>query len=186
MTVSYLSPNCQQVNASAKFCVNETLIHMIYLSASSCQLDIALEEDELLLPDTYISLSSTVQATIHNKSNIKSNFSWKIVDYDGPDQDNGLDVFSILSGDGIAWPGSKSQVCVLFQPHVMGSQSATIHCKIEGREYPRVLRVTGTAIGPKALFSYDMLDLQSVFINTKHQAEVNNRQLAFINITDIH
>ncbi|KAJ3215867.1 hypothetical protein HDU67_010224 [Dinochytrium kinnereticum] len=81
-------------------------------------------------------------------------------------------VFSIQPCEGLIWPNSHVEVNVIFNPQDAGANSATAFCEVSGRECRLPLALKGDGIGPKARFSYDVLDIDEVFINTLHQYEV--------------
>ncbi|XJO77830.1 hypothetical protein BDV3_002359 [Batrachochytrium dendrobatidis] len=81
-------------------------------------------------------------------------------------------VFQIEPLSGIIWPGAYSEVKVQFSPLIAGIHEAVAYCQVEGRETRLPLQLKGEALGPVARFSYDLLDLDNIFINTSHTYEV--------------
>ncbi|KAJ3416712.1 hypothetical protein HDV05_000542 [Chytridiales sp. JEL 0842] len=53
-----------------------------------------------------------------------------------------------------------------------GVNTGALYCEVSGRQNRLPLLLKGEGIGPKARFSYDLLDISEVFINTNHQYEV--------------
>jgi len=56
-------------------------------------------------------------------------------------------------------------------PHGPGETTATCFVNIEGREDRLPLQLKGVAVGPMAVFSYDVLDVGDTFVNAVHQYE---------------
>ncbi|KAI8854495.1 hypothetical protein BC829DRAFT_439199 [Chytridium lagenaria] len=81
-------------------------------------------------------------------------------------------IFSIQPCEGLIWPNSHVEVNIIFNPKYAGANAATAYCEVSGRECRLPLTLKGDGIGPKARFSYDVLDIDEVFINTLHQYEV--------------
>ena len=81
-------------------------------------------------------------------------------------------IFKIEPIEGVVWPNSSIEVKVYFSPIKAGDQNQIAYCEVEGRESRLPLQLKGEAIGPKARFSYDLLDLENLFINTTHKYEV--------------
>ncbi|KAJ3036631.1 hypothetical protein HDV00_002527 [Rhizophlyctis rosea] len=81
-------------------------------------------------------------------------------------------IFRIEPCEGTIWPNSHIDINVFFTPDTAGTHSRTVYCEAEGREMRLPLQVKGEGIGPRARFSYDMLDMESVSINTVHKYEV--------------
>ncbi|KAJ3332957.1 hypothetical protein HDU76_012454, partial [Blyttiomyces sp. JEL0837] len=80
--------------------------------------------------------------------------------------------FQIQPVEGIIWPNAFVDVNIVFSPKDAGLAEDCAYCEVSGRETRLPLYVKGEGIGPKARFSYDMLDLDEVFINTGHCYEV--------------
>ena len=75
-----------------------------------------------------------------------------------------------LSGE--VMPGGETEITVRFHPHGPGENTATCFVNIEGREDRLPLTLKGVAVGPMAVFSYDVLDVGDTFVNAVHQYEV--------------
>lgn len=94
------------------------------------------------------------------------------------------DSFQIEPTEGSVWPNSFLDIAVLFTPQSAGAHAATAFCVIGGRETRLPLQLSvgdslnvlkslkGDAIGPKARFGFDLLDIEEVFIKTHHRYEV--------------
>jgi len=54
------------------------------------------------------------------------------------------------------------------------SYTRTAFLDMTGRETRLPLKLRGNGMGPKAQFSFDTLDIENVFINSKHSYEVFN------------
>ena len=65
------------------------------------------------------------------------------------------------------------EINIIFKPFEERHYSCTIYCDVSGRESRLPLRIQGEGIGPKIEFSYDILDIQNVFVNSRHSYEVN-------------
>lgn len=83
------------------------------------------------------------------------------------------DSFIIEPNEGVVWPDSSIEVNVIFKPEYVGIHKKTIYCEISGRETRLPLRLKAEAFGPKAKLSYDVLEIQDVFIHTHHKYEMH-------------
>ncbi|KAH6588049.1 hypothetical protein BASA50_010912 [Batrachochytrium salamandrivorans] len=91
-------------------------------------------------------------------------------------------IFRIEPLSGFIWPGSFAEVKLSFSPQTAGFHEVISYCQVEGRETRLPLHLKGEARGPYARFSYDLLDLENVFINTIHTYEVileNKGEIAY-------
>ena len=82
------------------------------------------------------------------------------------------DQFSIHPVQGTVMPHSEFEVTVRFVPNSPHEQATVAFCEVSGRTDRIPLTVKGQGDGPKAVFSYDVLDVGDTFINTLHQYEV--------------
>ena len=64
------------------------------------------------------------------------------------------------------------QVTLQFAPDFAKQFVETIYIDIAGRAGRVALSVSGTGLGPRAMFSYDVLDVGNVFIHTPHRYDV--------------
>lgn len=69
------------------------------------------------------------------------------------------------------WPHSSVTCKVVFCPSTAKTYSKVAYCEIEGREMRLPLQLKGQGIGPRARFSFDVLDIEKVFINSAHKYE---------------
>ncbi|KAJ3184326.1 hypothetical protein HK101_009853, partial [Irineochytrium annulatum] len=156
----------------------------VSLIATSEDANIRLEKNSLKLDNTYITLSSSKALKINNKSEVMAtNQSVDLCDlapitqkYKNLRREVENDpllfnnpVFCLQPCEGIIWPNAQVEMCVLFSPQESGPNSQSAYCEITGREKRLPI---GDGIGPKARFSYDILDIEEVFINTTHAYEV--------------
>ncbi|KAJ3287536.1 hypothetical protein HK104_008544 [Borealophlyctis nickersoniae] len=81
------------------------------------------------------------------------------------------------------WPNSFVDINVFFTPDTAGTHPRTVYCEVEGREMRLPLYLKGDGIGPKARFSYDLLDAEDLFINTVHKYEVLLENRGEIDVT---
>ncbi|KNC96691.1 uncharacterized protein SPPG_07904 [Spizellomyces punctatus DAOM BR117] len=91
-------------------------------------------------------------------------------------------IFRVEPTDGIVWPKSFVEVNVFFEPTTPGVHSQTIYCDVAGRDIRLPLQLKGEGVGPKARFSYDMLDLEDIYIDTVHKYEVILENLGDIDV----
>lgn len=76
-----------------------------------------------------------------------------------------------ISGD---IPGySEVEIVVTFRPNDSGVVERTLYCDVQGRADRLPLHLKGFGIGPKAIFSYDVLDVGEVYSHTPYKYEVN-------------
>ena len=80
--------------------------------------------------------------------------------------------FQLSPAQGSIWPGMEAEITVMFQPDHAKEFKATAYCEVEGRVNRLPIQLCGIGLGPKALFSYDTLDVGDAFINSPHKYEV--------------
>ena len=80
--------------------------------------------------------------------------------------------FHLSPAQGSIWPGMEAEITVTFQPDHAREYKAMAYCDVGGRATRLPIQLCGTGIGPKAVFSYDLLDVGEAFINTPHKYEV--------------
>ena len=90
---------------------------------------------------------------------------------------------SPLFQEGEIWPNSQAEVTVFFRPDSCDHFSRLAYCDVVGREARLPLKLKGEGMGPKCLFSFDTLDIQSVFVNSSHAYEVILRNTGSIDAT---
>lgn len=66
----------------------------------------------------------------------------------------------------------EAEITVTFEPDHAREYKATAYCDVGGRSSRLPIQFCGTGLGPKAVFSYDLLDVGEAFINTPHKYEV--------------
>jgi hydrocephalus-inducing protein len=81
-------------------------------------------------------------------------------------------VFSIEPLQGTIWPNSYAEVMIKFHPDLSVPVEKTVFCQVSGRETRLPLCLKGEGVGPRARFSYDVLDVEDVFVNTLHRYQV--------------
>ncbi len=80
--------------------------------------------------------------------------------------------FQLSPAQGSIWPGMEAEITVTFEPDHAREYKATAYCDVGGRASRLPIQLCGTGLGPKAVFSYDLLDVGEAFINTPHKYEV--------------
>ena len=80
--------------------------------------------------------------------------------------------FQVSPAQGSIWPGMEAEITVTFEPDHAREYKATAYCDVGGRASRLPVQFCGTGLGPKAVFSYDLLDVGEAFINTPHKYEV--------------
>eukprot|EP00854_Cymbomonas_tetramitiformis_P000766 gene766-1240_t len=80
--------------------------------------------------------------------------------------------FSLAPLEGVVWPSGEVEVMVQFHPKNPYVNEATVYCELSGRVGRQPITLRATGVGPKAVFSYDILDVGDTFINSVHQYEV--------------
>ena len=80
--------------------------------------------------------------------------------------------FQLSPAQGSIWPGMEAEVTAMFQPDHAKEFNAAAYCEVGGRDSRLPIQLCGTGLGPKAVFSYDLLDVGDAFINTSHKYEV--------------
>ena len=66
----------------------------------------------------------------------------------------------------LVWPRSSIDIHVQFTPDMTGSHAATLFCQVQGRQSRLPCQLKGEANGPRAKFSFDIMEMQNIFINT--------------------
>lgn len=72
-------------------------------------------------------------------------------------------------------PAKYSQITLCLFLLLSYSYARTLYCDVSGRESRLPLRVRGEGIGPLVQFSFDKLDIGSVFVNSEHSYEVSTK-----------
>ena len=80
--------------------------------------------------------------------------------------------FQLSPAQGEIWPGMEAEITAVFRPDHAKDYKATAYCEVGGRAIRLPIQLCGTGLGPKAVFSYDLLDVGEAFINTPHKYEV--------------
>ncbi|QDZ25387.1 hypothetical protein HOP50_17g79270 [Chloropicon primus] len=73
---------------------------------------------------------------------------------------------------GTLLPKSELEVTIKFYPQGPLEHQRIAYLQIQGRAKRLPLYISGQGIGPKAVFSYDVLDVGDTYVNTLHQYEV--------------
>ena len=73
---------------------------------------------------------------------------------------------------GQVWPGSELEFTVTFAPNTAADYSCMGFLEVTGREARLPMKLQATGIGPKAAFSFDVLDIGDVFVNSVHKYEL--------------
>ena len=81
--------------------------------------------------------------------------------------------FKVDPVEGELWPGGEVEVVVTFLPSIASEYRSEIFLDITGQEQRAVLDVRGIGIGPKAMLSYDVLDIGDVFLGSRHQYKLS-------------
>lgn len=80
--------------------------------------------------------------------------------------------FQFSPDEGTIWPGMEAEITITFHPDQAMDYQTVAYCEAGGRASRLPLQLFGTGIGPKAVFSYELLDIGEAFINTPHKYEV--------------
>ncbi|CAG9464033.1 unnamed protein product [Pedinophyceae sp. YPF-701] len=80
--------------------------------------------------------------------------------------------FDVHPLQGQVWPGGEVEVTVRFLPDRQDKFEATMFLDITGRAERIPIELSGEGLGPKVVFSYDVLDVGDTFIYTVHQYEL--------------
>ena len=67
--------------------------------------------------------------------------------------------FSVSPVRGAIMPHGTQEITVQFQPKGPNEKSKVAYCEISGKSTRQPIVFKGTGIGPKAVFSYDVLEL---------------------------
>ena len=72
-----------------------------------------------------------------------------------------------LSGE--IWPGSECEIVCTFKPEMASTYDCVAFLDVVGRDVRLPLRLEAEGVGPKAAFTYDVLDIGDVFISATHK-----------------
>ena len=155
------------------------------ITATATNVLIELSDSELKFPSAYINLNSQSVFTMHNRSNMPFKFcilpqtAEEKIDATQMDSlaiqtahDFSHENWDVFPCKGEIFPNGFKKFVVTFSPKESKtySQTALIHC--QGRESPIPIKWHGCGIGPKAAFSFDILDVGKVFIHAIHEYTV--------------
>ena len=80
--------------------------------------------------------------------------------------------FSIEPVSGEVWANSELEFTITFSPEHAADYACVAFLETTGREQCLPLKIQATGIGPQASFTYDVLDIGDVFVNSKHTYEL--------------
>ncbi len=80
--------------------------------------------------------------------------------------------FQIFPMEGEIWPNSQTKFTVTFLPQFEQLYTTTAYCEITGRENRLPLYLKGQGMGPRAVFSLNVLDIGTVYVNTTQYYEL--------------
>jgi hypothetical protein len=76
--------------------------------------------------------------------------------------------FRIEPSSGEVWANSEFEFTISFSPETAADYACLGFLEVVGRETRLPLKMQATGIGPQAAFSYDVLDIGDVFVNSEH------------------
>ena len=76
--------------------------------------------------------------------------------------------FSIEPVSGEVWANSELEFTITFSPEHAADYACVAFLETTGREQCLPLKIQATGIGPQAAFTYDVLDIGDVFVNSMH------------------
>ncbi len=76
--------------------------------------------------------------------------------------------FRVEPASGEVWANSEFEFTVSFSPDSAADYACIAFLEVVGRETRLPLKMQATGIGPQAAFSYDVLDIGDVFVNSEH------------------
>ena len=76
--------------------------------------------------------------------------------------------FRIEPASGEVWANSEFEFTISFSPDSAADYACISFLEVVGRETCLPLKMQATGIGPQAAFSYDVLDIGDVFVNSVH------------------
>ena len=80
--------------------------------------------------------------------------------------------FTLEPSEGEIWAHSNIDITVTFCPQTAADYACVAYLEVTGREARLPLQFRGTGIGPKAAFSFDVLDIGDVFVGSVHKYEL--------------
>jgi hypothetical protein len=80
--------------------------------------------------------------------------------------------FSLEPCQGQVWPGAAVEVMVTFHPKGPTNYEVPAWCELAGRMARVPVLLQGPGLGPRAIFSFESLDVGDVFINSVHKYQV--------------
>lgn len=75
--------------------------------------------------------------------------------------------------DGQIWPNGEKTITVTFRPKAVTNYPVPAYCDVTGSMSRLPLYLDGLGVGPKAVFSYETLDIGEVYINAVHRYEIS-------------
>ena len=82
------------------------------------------------------------------------------------------EAFSLEPCSGQVWPGAAVEVMVTFHPAGPTNYEVPAWCELAGRSARVPVLLRGPGLGPRAIFSFEALDVGDVFINAVHKYQV--------------
>lgn len=80
--------------------------------------------------------------------------------------------FVVTPMEGLAWAHSDMEFTITFTPDVAANYACCAYLEVTGRELRLPLQLRGVGIGPKAVFSSDIVDIGDVFVTSTHSYEL--------------
>lgn len=80
--------------------------------------------------------------------------------------------FSISPVCGEVWANSELEITIRFRPAMAAEYACVAFLDVVGREERLPLTLCARGVGPKAAFSFDVLDIGDVFVNSTHRYEL--------------
>ena len=77
--------------------------------------------------------------------------------------------FRIEPASGEVWANSEFEFTISFSPDSAADYACIAFLEVVGRETCLPLKMQATGIGPQAAFTYDVLDIGDVFVNSTHK-----------------
>lgn len=81
-------------------------------------------------------------------------------------------VISMSPLSGTIGPNGEVEITLKFRPTMAQEYLSKAYCEVTGLGTRLPLTIRGRGMGPKAMFSFDVLDVGESFVNTLHQYEI--------------
>lgn len=143
---------------------HEDGVEQIELLGNAENIKLEVSTELISPPPAYINLSSQSLFRLYNRSETPFTFGM-----DCSNQTN----WKVEPEDGEIYPNGFIEFVVTFLPRESKQYHDILNIDCRGRQEVIPLQLQGTGIGPKAMFSFDTLDIGEIFLSAVHKYTVS-------------